>query len=199
MYFCEMEKLVFATHNSHKLKELRQIFPSLEILGLHDCNITEEIIEDGLTLEANAEIKADYVFQKTGFSCFADDTGLEVDALHGAPGVLSARYAGDGHDFSANMEKLLREMQDKENRSARFKTVICLILNGRKSFFEGVVEGEILHQPRGEEGFGYDPIFRPLNHSLSFAEMTSDEKNSISHRGRAVQKLLGFLLKQLDI
>ncbi|MBN2729175.1 MAG: RdgB/HAM1 family non-canonical purine NTP pyrophosphatase [Bacteroidales bacterium] len=194
-----MEKLVFATHNPHKLKELRQIFPSLEILGLHDCNITEEIIEDGHTLEANAEIKADYVFQKTGFSCFADDTGLEVDALHGAPGVLSARYAGDGHDFNANMDKLLREMKDKENRSARFKTVICLILNGRKSFFEGVVEGEILHQPRGDEGFGYDPIFRPLNHSLSFAEMTSDEKNSISHRGRAVQKLLGFLLKQLDI
>ncbi len=187
-----MKKIVFATHNSHKISEIRQILPDLDIVGLDEIKIHDEIVENGLTLEANAEIKADFVYQKTGLSCFADDTGLEVDALHGAPGVYSARYAGNGHDFKANMDKLLQEMQGVENRAARFRTVICLIFKGKKHFFEGIVEGQIIEEEKGEKGFGYDPVFLPNGHHLTFAEMTAEAKNVISHRGRAVEKLKSF-------
>lgn len=194
-----MKKLVFATHNAHKLKEIKQILPSWDIVGLEDCGIHEEIVEDGNTLEVNAEIKADYIFNKTGLSCFADDTGLEVDALNGAPGVHSARYAGESHDFKANLNKLLLEMKDHSNRKARFRTVICLILDGKKSFFDGIAEGEILYDPKGKEGFGYDPVFQSENYSISFAEMSANEKNEISHRGKAVKKLQSFLQKRVDL
>ena len=194
MYFCSMKDLVFATHNEHKLKEIRQILPGWNIKGLQEIGLTEEIIEDGNTLEANAEIKADYVYRKTGLSCFADDTGLEVYALNGAPGVHSARYAGDGHDFKANMEKLLHEMEHETMREARFRTSVCLILEGKKMFFDGIVEGQIIRTPRGDEGFGYDPVFLPDGFDLTFAEMPSLEKNAISHRGRAIKKLQDFLL-----
>ncbi len=192
-----MRKLIFATHNTHKLTEIRQILPEWEILGLTDIGLHDEIIENGQTLEANAEIKADYVYRKTGVSCFADDTGLEVEALNGAPGVHSARYATNGHDFKANMDKLLKEMTGIDKRGARFRTSVCLILNDEKHFFEGIVYGQIITVPRGDEGFGYDPVFVPDGYTKTFAEMDAEEKNSISHRGMAVSKLQDFLLNLL--
>lgn len=189
-----MRKLIFATHNEHKLKEIRQILPGWKIQGLHEIGLYDEIAENGTTLEANAEIKAEYVFAKTGEACFADDTGLEVEALNGAPGILSARYAGDQHDFKANIDKLLSEMDGIENRKARFRTVICLIIDDKKQFFEGIVEGKITKSPKGSEGFGYDPVFVPDGYELSFAEMSASEKNAISHRGKAMKDLQDYLL-----
>lgn len=190
-----MKEIVFATNNSHKLQELRDIVgKKFKILSLKDIGCNEDIPENGDTLEANALIKARWVKEKYGYDCFADDTGLEVDALNGQPGVRSARYApGDGHDSEANMKLLLENMQGIENRNARFRTVIALILNGEERLVEGIVEGTIETLPQGEGGFGYDPVFRPKGSEETFAQMDASKKNSISHRGRATRKLLEIL------
>lgn len=186
--------LVFATHNAHKAKEIRKILPEgYRILDLAEVNFFDEIEETGETLEENAAIKAGEIYRATGLNCFADDTGLEVEALGGRPGVYSARYAGEQASFEDNIELLLEEMKDRENRKASFRTVICLLINGEKHFFEGKVEGDILHDPKGEKGFGYDPVFLPTGENLSFAEMTLSSKNKISHRSRAFTKMMEFL------
>ena len=192
-----MKKLVFATNNAHKLEEIRAILgDKVEILSLNDINCHADIPETADTLQGNAALKAQYIYENYGLDCFADDTGLEVEALNGAPGIYSARYAGgEGHDSEANMKKLLSEMQDKENRKARFRTVICLIEGGKEHFFEGIVNGSIIRERKGGAGFGYDPIFMPDGYSETFAEMGNDEKNKISHRARAVQKLCEYLNK----
>lgn len=191
-----MKKLVFATNNAHKLEEIRAILgDKVGILSLNDINCHADIPETADTLQGNAALKAQYIFENYGLDCFADDTGLEVEALNGAPGIYSARYAdGEGHDSEANMKKLLSEMQDKENRKARFRTVICLIEDGKEHFFEGIVNGSIIRERKGGAGFGYDPIFMPDGYSETFAEMGNDEKNKISHRARAVQELCEYLL-----
>jgi len=187
-------KLVFATHNKHKLKEIREILEPLhEIKGLTDLQFFDDIPETGDTLEENADIKSMTIWEKFGLSCFSDDTGLEVEALNGAPGVYSARYAGEGCSFEDNMNKLLQALKGEKNRKARFRTIVSLVLNGETKHFEGIVEGVILESPQGEEGFGYDPIFKPNEANLSFAEMSSAAKNEISHRGRAIRKLTDFL------
>ena len=188
-------KLIFATHNVHKLEEIRQILPDFEFFSLEDVGINEKIIEDGKTLNENAAIKAKYVFDKTNLNCFADDTGLEVLALNSDPGVHSARYAGEENDSVANMKKLLFEMKDFSDRRARFRTVICLIFDSKQYFFEGIVEGEICNEAFGSAGFGYDPVFRPKDFDKTFAEMLPYQKNSISHRGRAMKQLVDFILK----
>lgn len=196
------ERIVFATNNAHKLKEIREILDSrYEVLSLNDIGCHDEIPEDYETLEENSREKAEYIFRKYGMSCFADDTGLEVDALGGAPGVYSARYAGGaGHDSEANIQKLLRELGDNPNRKARFRTVITLILRPDDEAqeplvktFEGIVEGRIDYGKTGTGDFGYDPIFIPEGHDQSFAAMSSEAKNAISHRGRAVEKLYSYL------
>ncbi len=187
-------KLVFATNNQHKLDEVRKITAgNTEIVSLSDINCHEEIPETADTLEGNALQKARYIKEHFGYDCFADDTGLEVEALHNAPGVYSARYAGPGHDSEANMNKLLHEMEGKENRKARFRTVIALILEGKEYLFEGVVNGTIIKEKKGGSGFGYDPIFMPNTYAQTFAEMGNDIKNRISHRAEAVKKLTAFL------
>ena len=192
-----MKKLVFATNNAHKLEEIRAILgDKVEILSLNDINCHADIPETADTLQGNAALKAQYIYENYGLDCFADDTGLEVETLNGAPGIYSARYAGgEGHDSEANMKKLLSEMQDKENRKARFRTVICLIEDGKEHFFEGIVNGSIIRERKGGAGFGYDPVFMPDGYSETFAEMGNDEKNKISHRARAVQKLCEYLNK----
>lgn len=187
-------KLVFATHNKNKLKEVQQLLSNdIELVGLTDINCTNEIRETATTLEGNAKLKADYVTKNYDLNCFSDDTGLEVDALNGAPGVFSARYSGIHHDAEANMAKLLRELQNKENRKAQFRTAITLNLNGKTHLFEGICKGEILTSKHGKKGFGYDPIFKPDGYDVSFAEMSMEEKSRISHRGRAINKLVEFL------
>ena len=189
-----MNKLVFATNNKHKLEELRAIVgDKYDILGLRDIGCDVDIPETATTLEGNALIKAQFVKEHYGYDCFADDTGLEVEALEGAPGVYSARYAGPECDSMKNMALLLQKMKDKDNRKARFRTVIALIKGDETKLFEGIVEGIILHQGVGENGFGYDPIFEPVECGLSFAQMDSASKNEISHRGRATQKLINYL------
>ncbi len=188
-----MKKLVFATNNPNKLAEIKSAVKTFEVVGLKEMGIYEEICETGTTIEENALIKSQYIYQKTGLSCFADDTGLEVDALDGRPGVYSARYSGEQATAEANIQKLISELQDQKNRTARFRTVISLILNGEENFFEGQVVGEILYQKTGVEGFGYDPIFKPNGYDQSFAQMTMSQKNEISHRGLAVKKLINFL------
>ena len=188
-----MKKLIFATHNPNKLAEIKRAVNSVEVIGLKDIGIQEDIAETGEILEENALIKSQYIYQKTGLACFADDTGLEVDALNGKPGVYSARYAGEQSTAEANIQKLLSELENQKIRTARFRTVISLILHGKKYFFEGEVKGEILHQKTGKDGFGYDPIFKPLGYDQSFAQMTMAQKNEISHRGIAVKKLIHFL------
>lgn len=191
-----MKKLIFATNNAHKLEEVRAIVGTqFELITLREAGITEDIPEEEPTIEGNALSKARYVWAKTGCDCFADDTGLEVDALGGAPGVHSARYATDGHDFAANRTKLLREMEGKEERSARFRTVVALIEGGKEQCFEGIVEGEITTSEIGEGGFGYDCLFKPHGYEQTFAELAPEEKNAISHRGRAVAKLAEWLNK----
>ena len=192
-----MKKLVFATNNAHKLEEIRAILgDKVEILSLNDIDCHADIPETANTLQGNAALKAQYIYENYGLDCFADDTGLEVEALNGAPGIYSARYAGgEGHDSEANMKKLLSEMQDKDNRKARFRTVICLIEDGKEHFFEGIVNGSIIRERKGGAGFGYDPVFMPDGYSETFAEMGNDEKNKISHRARAVQKLCEYLNK----
>ena len=188
-------KIVFATNNQNKLIEVRKILGNqFKVLSLEDIGCHDDIPEKGQTLEDNALIKAQYVYNKYHVDCFADDTGLEVDALGGAPGVYSARYAGGaGHDSQANMTKLLHELENNNNRRARFRTVIALIINGKTKTFEGIVNGEIITQRRGGEGFGYDPIFQPEGYNKTFAELGTDIKNQISHRARAVQKLADHL------
>ena len=192
-----MKTLVFATNNLHKLEEVRDILGgSFRIASLKEIGCTDDIPETADTLEGNALQKARYVKDKFGYDCFADDTELEVEALGGAPGVFSARYAGPGHDSEANMQKLLKELEGKTNRQAQFRTVVALILEGREYTFEGIVRGTILTERRGTAGFGYDPVFVPEGYAETFAEMGSEEKNRISHRARAVQKLADFLHKR---
>lgn len=187
-------KLVFATHNPNKIKEIKSLLPAfIELLSLSDIGCTEPIAETGKTLAENAYIKARYVREKYDLNCFADDTGLEVETLNGEPGVYSARYAGDGHNDQANMEKLLTKLRGKTDRKARFKTVFALELGTHQKLFTGICEGEILDAPRGNGGFGYDPIFLPSGKKKSFAEMTGAEKNEISHRAKAVKQLVGYL------
>ncbi|MBR5898246.1 MAG: non-canonical purine NTP diphosphatase [Muribaculaceae bacterium] len=189
-----MNKLVFATNNKHKLEELRAIVgDKYDILGLRDIGCDVDIPETATTLEGNALIKAQFVKEHYGYDCFADDTGLEVEALNGAPGVYSARYAGPECDSANNMALLLQNMADKDNRKARFRTVIALVKGDDTMLFEGIVEGAILREGAGENGFGYDPIFEPEACGLSFAQMDSASKNAISHRGRATQKLINYL------
>ena len=187
-------KLVFATNNLHKLKEVQEMLSdSIEVLSLKDIGCFEDVEETESTLEGNAKLKADYITEKYGFDCFADDTGLEVEAIDGKPGVYSARYAGAHGNAEKNMEKLLNELQNKSNRKAKFRTIIALNLRNKQYLFEGICEGEILNEKTGVKGFGYDPIFKPSNASYSFAEMNSEEKNIISHRGIAIQELVQFL------
>lgn len=187
-------KILFATNNAHKLSEVRAILgEDFTLTTPRECGVTEEVPETQDTLEGNARQKARYLYERTGLDCFADDTGLEVEALGGAPGVRSARYAGDEHDFDRNNELLLKNMEGQQNRKARFRTVICLLLGGEEHLFEGIVEGEIIPEMRGVKGFGYDPMFIPENMGRTFAEMSAEEKNGISHRGRAVEKLAEFL------
>lgn len=199
-------KIVFATNNKHKLDEVRNILgEGFEVVSLSEIGCTEDIPETGNTLKENAQQKAEYIYNKYGIPCFADDTGLEVEALNGEPGIYSARYAainnaGEGHDSEANMAVLLQKLNGKENRKAHFKTVICLIIETTETsetaetlFFEGIVEGEITTVRSGAEGFGYDPIFKPEGYDKTFAELGNDIKNGISHRARAVAKLAAFL------
>jgi XTP/dITP diphosphohydrolase len=186
-------KIVFATNNPNKLKEVKALLPSLKILSLQDIGCYDDIPETSETLEGNAKIKADYVTNRFGYNCFADDTGLEVKALHGAPGVYSARYAGEDADSEKNMHKLLTELKLKVSRSAQFRTVVALNLDKRQFQFEGICKGEILTEKHGQQGFGYDPIFKPSGFETSFAEMTMAEKGTISHRGKAIQQLIAFL------
>lgn len=190
-----MKKLVFATNNAHKLEEIRAILgDKVEILSLNDINCHADIPETADTLEGNAELKAAYIYTNYGLDCFADDTGLEVEALNGAPGIYSARYVGgEGHDSEANMKKLLTEMAGKTNRNAQFRTAICLIEKGNKHLFEGIVKGQIIEAKRGNSGFGYDPVFIPEGYNETFAEMGNTEKNKISHRARAVAALCEYL------
>ena len=192
------KKLVFATNNPHKLKEIRAILGnSIEILSLADIHCHADIPETADTLEGNARQKSRYVYEHYGLDCFADDTGLEVESLGGAPGVYSARYAdGQGHDSQANMNKLLKEMEEKNNRKAQFRTIISLIEKGEERQFEGIVKGQITKEKRGESGFGYDPIFQPDGYDTTFAELGSDIKNRISHRARAVAALCDYLTKE---
>ena len=187
-------KLVFATNNANKIKEIQALMPThIQLLSLKDIGCEEEIPETAETIEGNALQKAHYIKEDYGYDCFADDTGLEVVALNGAPGVYSARYAGEEKDNQANMAKLLSELKEKENRSARFKTVIALVLGERAFTFPGICEGEIISEKRGDQGFGYDPVFKPVGYSTTFAEMSLEEKSKISHRGRATRKLIEFL------
>ena len=189
-----MKNLLFATNNQHKLTEIRQILqPVYNISSLAEIGCTDELSETQNTLRGNALQKAEYVFHKYGINCFADDTGLEIDALNGAPGVYSARFAGIHATYQQNVDKVMLLMKDTKNRSARFTTVIALILEGKTYFFEGTVAGEIIKEERGISGFGYDPIFKPTGFDKTFAEMANEEKNSISHRGLAVKNLTDFL------
>ena len=190
-------ELVFATNNSHKLSELQQILGNkVELLSLSDIGCSEDIPETENTLEGNAALKARYIFDRYGLPCFADDTGLEVEALNGEPGVFSARYAGENKSSDDNVEKLLQNLEGIQNRKARFRTIICLIKNDEELFFEGEVKGIITLERRGSSGFGYDPVFEPEERGKTFAEMSADEKNAISHRGRAVMKLAAFILQK---
>ena len=191
----KVQKILFATGNQHKLKEISSAISNFEIIGLRDVKISEEIPETGFTLKENAFQKAKYVYDKTGLDCFSDDTGLEIEALNNLPGVYSAMYAGPSCNSEKNMRKVLLELGEAQNRKAVFKTVLALILDGQKYFFEGAVRGVILKEKKGDGGFGYDPIFRPLGYKESFAEMTIKQKNGISHRVLAVKKLIAFLAR----
>lgn len=194
-----MNTLVFATNNPHKLKEIQaKVGDTFEIKSLNEINVSEDIPEPYETLKENAFNKARYIKEKYGYDCFADDTGLEIDVLNGRPGVFSARYAGPQCNFQDNVDKVLKEMAGQSTRKARFRSVIALIMDGNEYSFEGAVEGEILHEEHGNEGFGYDPVFRPEGFDLSFAEMGLDEKNKISHRGKAVARLTEFLRKKAE-
>ena len=188
-------KLVFATNNKNKLKEVQAMLTNFEIVSLADINCFDDIAETADTLEGNAILKADYITQKYGLNCFADDTGLEVEALNNAPGVYSARYAGEENNAENNMSKLLSAVQNEPNRKAQFRTAVALNIEGKQFVFEGICKGEILKKKQGESGFGYDPIFKPNGFNKSFAEMNMIEKGKISHRGKAIKKLVTFLSK----
>jgi XTP/dITP diphosphohydrolase len=189
-----LKEIIFATNNTHKLEEVRFALQDLyEVKSLKEIGFNEDIPEPYETLEENALTKSKTIFNKFNADCFSDDTGLEVDALNGAPGVYSARYAGPNCTFEDNVKKMLEEMKGKENRNARFRTVVSLIINGQEHYFEGIVKGRISETRSGNEGFGYDPIFIPEGYSTSFAQMSIEEKNKISHRGRAMAKLVKFL------
>lgn len=187
-------KLVFASNNKNKIREIQLLLPeSIEVLSLEDIGCLEDIPETADTIEGNAILKANYVTEKFGYACFADDTGLEVDALNGEPGVYSARYAGEQKDANDNMDKLLVNLKDKTNRKAHFKTVICLNLNGKQQLFTGIINGKITEEKIGANGFGYDPIFVANGYTQTFAELSIEEKSAISHRGLAVKQLVNFL------
>ncbi|MDP3357884.1 MAG: non-canonical purine NTP diphosphatase [Lutibacter sp.] len=186
-------KLVFATNNQHKLEEVQAMLSNFEIVSLADIHCFEDIPETADTLEGNAILKANYVTEKFGLDCFADDTGLEVAALNNEPGVYSARYAGENNNAEANMNKLLKNLENNPNRKAQFKTAIALNIQGKQFIFEGICKGTILTEKRGKSGFGYDPIFMPDGFNTSFAEMDMNEKGNISHRGKAIEKLVTFL------
>ena len=192
-----MEQLVFATNNRHKLEEVKKILGNqFKIIGLEDAGITEDIPENADSLEGNAAEKARFMYHQLKINVFADDTGLEVDALNGAPGVYSARYAGEKKDPVDNMNLVLKKLDGETNRKAQFRTVICLIYNHKEYYFEGIVKGSILTKPHGSAGFGYDPVFLPEGFNQSFAEMPMELKNTISHRGKAIEKLSQFLNEQ---
>jgi non-canonical purine NTP pyrophosphatase, rdgB/HAM1 family len=187
-------KLVFATNNQHKLEEVSAILGnSIELLSLKDINCDTDIPETADTLEGNALLKAQYIYNNFGINCFADDTGLEIEILNNEPGVYSARYAGENKNPEANMLKVLDNLREKENRKARFRTVIALILNGKKYLFEGIINGKITNSKQGSAGFGYDPIFMPEGYNETFAELGNNIKNKISHRALAINKLSDFL------
>jgi XTP/dITP diphosphohydrolase len=187
-------KLIFATHNQHKLQEIKLLLPnSIELISLADIGFIEDIAETGTTLSENALLKANYLYKRFNINCFADDSGLEVEALSGAPGVYSARYAGLQKNDGDNNQKLLTELNGKSNRNACFKTIIALYFNGKIYTFDGVIEGVILPETQGTQGFGYDPLFKPNGYDKTFAQMETDEKSKISHRGLAVNKLVDFL------
>ncbi|HTH81662.1 MAG TPA: non-canonical purine NTP diphosphatase [Mucilaginibacter sp.] len=189
-----MQQLIFATNNAHKLEEVAaKIEGRIKLLSLDDINCHDDIEETGTTFRANASIKSHYIFNKYGINCFGDDSGLEIDALNGEPGVYSARYAGIHGNHTANIAKVLKNLGAETNRKARFRTVISLLWDGSEHFFEGTVEGTIRTAPSGAAGFGYDPIFEPAGYSITFAEMTLEQKNKISHRAIAVEKLVDFL------
>lgn len=186
-------KLVFASNNHNKIKEIQLLVPnSIEILSLKDIGCTEDIPETADTIEGNAILKANYVTEKYGFNCFADDSGLEIEALNGEPGVYSARYAGEPKDDSKNIDKVLENLKDKTNKKANFKTVICLNIDGKQYLFTGIVNGKIIENRVGDNGFGYDPIFVADGYSKTFAELSMEEKAAISHRGKAVKQLVDF-------
>lgn len=187
-------EILIATHNEHKKEEIQQILPDYKITSLRDYQLLDEIVEDGDSFEVNAKIKAEYCFQKTGKASLGDDSGLVVPALDGRPGIYSARYAGD-HDFKANIQKVLQEMEGVEEREAYFITVLCLIDEGKEEYFEGRVYGTLKREPSGNQGFGYDPIFIPKGEELTFADMSAEEKNKISHRANALKKFLAYLKK----
>lgn len=187
-------KLIFATHNKNKAKEVKSLMPDfIELLSLDDINFHTEIEENATTLEGNAILKAKTIYEKTGINCFADDSGLLVDALNGAPGVYSARYAGSQKSDEDNIQKLLHELQNKSNRNAHFKTIMALIIDGKEYLFDGKIEGKIISEKLGTNGFGYDPIFVPDGYNETFAQLDTETKNKISHRARALQKMLEFI------
>lgn len=189
-------KLVFASNNKNKILEIKHQLPAtIEILSLEDIGCFEDIPETASTIEGNAILKADYITQKYGYDCFADDTGLEVHALNGEPGVYSARYAGEHKNADDNIDKLLHNLEDMHNRQAQFKTVIALNLNGEQHIFTGIAEGEITKSRAGSGGFGYDPVFTPKGKNLTFAQISLNEKTVLSHRGKAVKQLIDFLIK----
>ncbi|TWR30426.1 non-canonical purine NTP diphosphatase [Mucilaginibacter pallidiroseus] len=191
-----MQQLVFATNNRHKLEEVQaRINGQIKLLSLDDIGCTDDIAETGLTFAENASLKSHYIFDKYKLNCFGDDSGLEIDALNGEPGIYSARYAGTHGNHQANIDLVLKKLKGVKNRSARFKTLISLLWDNHEHFFEGVVEGNIRTERSGNEGFGYDPIFEPLGYDVTFAQMSMEQKNSISHRGRAVDQLIAFLNK----
>jgi XTP/dITP diphosphohydrolase len=197
LFYLQSMKLIIATNNIHKVEEIRQVInKKIELLTLNDIGFKGDIQELEMTLEGNAVQKAFYIFDRYHISCFADDTGLEIDALNGEPGVFSARYAGENCSYEDNIEKVLSAMQGIDNRNARFRTIIALIINRKPTLFEGIVLGTIIHERRGTNGFGYDPIFQPSGLPRTFAELSMDEKNKISHRAIAIKKLVDYFEKQ---
>lgn len=187
-------KLIFATQNENKVAEIQKLMPdNIQVFSLKEINCSDDIPENEPTLEGNALVKARFIAEKYGVNCFSDDTGLEIEALNGEPGVKSARYAGEEKNNEKNMDLVLEKLTQSTNRKAQFKTAIALILNGEEHLFEGTVKGTIRKEKSGEQGFGYDPIFEPENCSITFAEMTTEEKNKMSHRGRAIKKMVDFL------
>lgn len=192
-------EICFATNNEHKLAEVQRMLPAeIQLKTLSQIGCTEELPETQSTLEGNSRQKAAYVFEHFNINCFADDTGLEVEALNGKPGVYSARYAGPQRNNQDNIELLLKNLQGKENRKARFRTSVTLVLDGEYFQFDGIAEGEIITDLKGSQGFGYDPVFKPAGYPKTFAEMTAEEKNQISHRGKAIEKLVAFLTKKFE-